>query len=260
MRGAIERSLRVGLAAVSAALLLAGCMSPVAGHLDEAQADKVALALDQAGIAAQREASEGNDGTFEVTVARADATRALAVLASEELPRPSPPTMLDALGKGQLVPSADAERASYAAGLSGELERSLETVDGVLRARVHLSLPDPDPLRDAPPAKATASVLLSLRAGAAPIQAEDVQKLVAAAAPSLAPADVVVVMVARPALPAEGSAALAHVGPIAVAPSSEHLLVTVLATLLALVGGMTAAMLAFYMRSMRLRKSSRPRR
>ncbi len=165
--------------------------------------------------------------------------------------------MLEALGKGQLVPSADAERAQYAAGLAGELERSLETVDGVLRARVHLSLPDPDPLRDAPTPKATASVLLSLRAGATPLKADDVQKLVAAAAPSLAPADVVVVMVPRPPLMPANGGALAHVGPIAVAPASEHLLVGVLATLLVLVGGMTAAMLVFYTRSLHFRKTRR---
>lgn len=234
-----------------------GCSSPVAGDLDQGQADRVVVALSQAGLDPEKEPDVANQGKFQVSVTRDDATRALAVLAAEGLPRPPAVSVLDAVGKDDLVPSPEAERAQLAAGLAGELETSLEAVDGVLRARVHLSMPDADPLREGPTPKATASVLLTTRPGPSPIAADAVQRLVAGAAPSLAPADVVVVIVPQAALAPSTAAELAHVGPIAVARGSSRTLVGILASLLALVIATTSAMLVFYMRSLRLRKPRR---
>ena len=78
-------------------------------------------------------------------------------------------------------PSRAAEHAQLLAGLAGDLERTLESIDGVLSARVQLNLPEPDPFRGTEPAKATASVLLEHRGSAPPIGAADVQRLLAAA-------------------------------------------------------------------------------
>ena len=236
--------------------VLVGCASPVAGGLDDGQADRIVVALARAGIDAQKEADGTSDGKLAVTVARDDATRALAVLADEELPAPAARAGIDALGKDELVPSVDAERARLAAALSAELEKSLESVDGVLRARVHLNLPDADPLRDGLPLRSSASVLLTTRPGPSPIAIEAVQKLVAAGSPSLAAQDVAVVVVPR-AVSSRSTTDLAHVGPIAVAPGSARTLVGLLAALLALVAATTTAMLVFYMRSIRLRRTRR---
>lgn len=237
-------------------LVLVGCASPVAGGLDDGQADRIVLTLARAGIEAQKESDSATDGKVAVTVAHDDATRALAVLADEGLPAPAARAGVDALGKDELVPSVDAERAKLAAALSAELEKSLESIDGVLRARVHLNLPDADPLRDGVPPKSSASVLLTTRPGPSPIAIDAVQKLVAAGSPSLAPQDVAVVVVPR-AVSSRPTTDLTHVGPIAVAPGSAHTLVTLLAVLLALVAGTTTAMLVFYMRSIRLQRTRR---
>ncbi|MGH7282739.1 MAG: secretion protein [Polyangiaceae bacterium] len=236
--------------------VLAGCASPVAGNVDDAQADRIVVALGRAGIDAQKAADGANDGKFDVTVAQGDATRALAVLADEGLPEPAARAGIDALGKDELVPSVDAERARLAGALSAELEKSLESVDGVLRARVHLNLPDADPLRDGLPPKSSASVLLTTRPGPSPIAIEAVQRLVAAGSPSLAAQDVAVVIVPRTAA-SHPMADFAHVGPIAVAPGSARTLVTLLAVLLALLAATTTAMLVFYMRSIRQRRTRR---
>ncbi len=237
-------------------LVLAGCSSPVAGSVDETEADRIVVALGRAGIDARKEADGANDGKLDVTVAQSDATRALEVLADEGLPEPASRAGIDALGKDELVPSVDAERARLAAALSAELEKSLESVDGVLRARVHLNLPDADPLRDGLPPKSSASVLLTTRPGPSPIAIEAVQKLVAAGSPSLAAQDVAVVIVPR-AASSRAVTDFAHVGPIAVAPGSVRALVTLLAGLLALVAATTTAMLVFYMRSIRQRRTRR---
>lgn len=244
------------LAAIASFFMLAGCASPVAGSLDDGQADRIIVALARSGIDAQKEADSANPGKLEVTVAQGDATRALAALSDEGLPEPEARAGIEALGKDELVPSMDAERARFGAALSGELEKSLESIDGVLRARVHLNLPDADPLRDGTPPKSSASVLLTTRPGPSPIAVESIQKLVAAGSPSLAPADVTVVIVPRTAS-AQVATDFAHVGPIAVAPGSARALVTLLAALFALVAATTTAMLVFYMRSVRQRRTRR---
>lgn len=198
-----------------AALSAAGCSVPVAGALDEAHASAVVVALERAGIAADKEPDPTSEAHFRVNVDRDEAARALAVLREEELPSRASPGVLDALGKGSIVPSALSERAQWIAGLSGELERTLGGVDGVLSARVHLSLPSDDPLDDGPRTKATASVLLKHRGATPPLDPNEVRRLVAGAAPGLAPDDVAVVLVARPAPPAAPDHGLARIGPIA---------------------------------------------
>src|SRR5271170_6592176 len=149
--------------AISAALLLGGlaaCSVPIAGSLDDAEVNRVLVALDRVNIDATREPDPAAEGTWRVEVASDDVQRALSAMQGEELPRRSPASVLDAVGKGALVPSEAAENAQLAAGISGDLERSLESIEGVLSARVHLSIPPPSLLRDSVPPRGSASVLL----------------------------------------------------------------------------------------------------
>jgi type III secretion protein J len=218
-----------------AALLLWGCTVPVANGLEESDANRIVLALDRANVDGTKEADPSAEGKFCVVVGRDDAARALMAMRAEELPRPRTAGVLEALGKGALVPSEAAEHAQFVAGLAGDLERSLEGVDGVLSARVHLNVPSPQPLRDAPPAKTTASVLLEHRGSTPPLSTDAVQRLVAGGVPGLAPTDVAVLAVPRPAPAAIGESQLAHLGPIAVARGSARLLTGILAGLMLLV-------------------------
>ena len=236
----------VGLAA------LAGCAVPVAAGLEEGDANRVVVALDQAGIDAAKEADPAVEGRFRVIVPRDDSSRALATMADEQLPRTKTRGLLEAADRGQLVPSQAAEHAQLVAGLSGELERTLGNLEGVLSARVHMNLPPRDALRDGPPAKATASVLVEHRGTTPPLTSESVQRLVAGGAPSLATSDVVVVFVPHPARPAGVRADVAHVGPIAVARSSMNTLKIALASLVLLVLALAAATLALYAKVARL--------
>jgi type III secretion protein J len=234
--------------------LALGCAVPVAAALDEPDANRVVVALDQAGIAAEKEADPQAEGKFKVMVPRDDAARALTTMRDEELPRAKTKGLLDATDRGQLVPSQAAEHAQLVAGLAGDLERSLLGVDGVLAARVHLNLPPRDALRDAPHPKATASVLLEHRGTTPPLAAESIQRLVAGGAPGLSPNDVAVVFTSRASRPGAGAARadLAHVGPITVARSSVLTLKGALAALVVLVLGFAAATLALYTRMSKL--------
>jgi type III secretion protein J len=197
-------------------LVVAGCTVPIAGGLDEDQANRVVVALDRAGV--------GVEGHFRVTVERDDGPRAIAALREEDLPSPATAGLLESMGKGSLVPSQLAEHAQFVAGLCGELERTLSAIEGVLGARVHLSLPDPDPLREGPRPKATASVLLKHRGTTPPIDVHEVKRLVAGAAAGLSLDDVAVVMVPRPAGGAAADRSLSRMGPITATRGSVRLL------------------------------------
>jgi type III secretion protein J len=233
---------------VALAFALAGCTVPVAAGLDEGDANRIVIALDRAKIDGAKETDPGGEGKLRVTVARDDVARALLAMQGEGLPRPQPRGVLDTLDKGALVPSQAQEHAQLVAGMAGDIERTLEGVDGVLRARVHLNLPAKDPLRDAPAGKSTASVLVEHRGTTPPIPADAVQRLVAGGVGGLATTDVAVVMVPRVAPPHAGETDLAHVGPIAVARGSLRPLQGALVALVVLVAALAAATLFLYTR------------
>jgi type III secretion protein J len=240
-------------AVLALASLLTACSVPVAAALDDSEASRVVVALDHATIEASKEADPNAEGKWRVSVPREDVARALGVMREEELPRSTPPGVLDAVGKGSLVPSEAAEHAQLVAGIAGDLERSLEGVDGVLHARVHLNISPPSPLRDAPPARSSASVLLEHRGSTPPLSADSVARLVAGGVANMLPADVAVVFVSRPAPAGTPESGLAHVGPIAVARSSVRTLQAGTVALVALVAILSAVTLALSARLSRVR-------
>ena len=234
------------------ALCLAACAVPVAGGLEEADANRIVVALDRVSIEASKEADPAVEGKFHVVVQKDEAARAIATMQGEELPRPRAPGVLDAIDKAALVPSAAEEHAQLVAGMAGDLERTLESIDGVLTARVHLNVSAPDPLSGAATPKATASVLVEHRGVAPPLSEAPVARLIAGGVPGLAAADVAVVMIARPLPVRAPGSEMGHVGPIAVAHASMRLLQLALVGLLILVGALTAATLALFSKVRRL--------
>lgn len=246
------RSLPFFLAVLLAALLLGGCAVPVAGGLEDGDANRVVAALDRVGIEAVKESDPAVEGKYRVTVSRDDAQQAILAMQSEGLPRARTQGVLDAVDKGALVPSAAQEQAQLVAGMAGDLERTLEGVDGVLSARVHLNVSPIDPLAGSAPPKTTASVLIEHRGLAPPITEAAVARLVAGGVRGLAQADVAVVMVAHPAPPRASGSEMAHVGPISVAHASMRLLQAALGVLVALVGGLGIATLVLFARVRRL--------
>lgn len=205
------------------AFAIAGCTAPVAGGLVEDDANRVMVALERVGVDAQKEVDPASEGRYRVLVPRDEAARAVSALRDEELPPHASPGVLDAMGKSSLVPSGAVEHAQLAIGLAGELERTLMSIDGVVSARVHVSLPPTDPFGDAPRSRATASVLVKHRGATPPLEPAAIQRLVAGAAAGMRSEDVAVVTVSRPSI-AASELRLAHVGPIAVARGSAGLL------------------------------------
>jgi type III secretion protein J len=181
-----------------ALLALAGCGRDEVVHgLDEAQANEVVVALDERGVSSEKRREEGTEERWAVAVAASAAPEAQRILAERELPRPRPPGFGEVFGKGSMVPTPTEERALYLHAVAGELARSVEAVDGVVTARVHLALPPADLLRTGPAPAPRAAVLVKTRPGARsrvePL-APGIQALVAGAIAGLEPSSVSVVV------------------------------------------------------------------
>jgi type III secretion protein J len=190
------------LVAPIAALLLAGCAGEEILHgLDEPQANEVIVALDEVGVAGKKVREEGTDVGWTVSVAARDAARAQRVLADRSLPRARPAGFAEVFSKGSMIPTPTEEHALYLHALGGELARSVEAIDGVVEARVHVGLPQPDPLRPGDRPAPRAAVLVKCRPAACPaVRALEpgIRALVAGAADGLL-AEAVSVVVAEAA-------------------------------------------------------------
>jgi len=202
------------------ALSFVGCAVPIVNGADESDANRVVVALEENGIAADKESDPHAEGRFRVLVARDDASGAAQVLKQENLPPPATKGVLEALGEGGLVPSRSAEHAKLVAGTAGDLERSLRAIDGVLSARVHLAVPARAPFEGEQKEQVTASVLIRHRGSAAPVTARDVQSLVAGAVTGLSADKVSVVLTPAPAAQRPAERELSRLGPVTVTRSS----------------------------------------
>jgi type III secretion protein J len=140
------RSSFLGLAAgLLCVLTLAGCQGDLYTNLDEKQANEIVAALLRNYIPAERVHVKGN--VFSVRVDEQRFAEAVAVLKETGLPREHFATLGDTFKRGGIVSSPMEEKASMIFALSQELSRTVSEIDGVLRARVHLVLPENDPLR-----------------------------------------------------------------------------------------------------------------
>jgi type III secretion protein J len=210
----------IGSLAIALSLASLGCTTAVASDLPESEANRAMVALENHGLSAEKERDPEAEGRFRVTVGRDEAAAAAGVLSQEAVPSPNNPGILQSLGQGSMVPSRLAEHARLLSGISGELERSLSAVDGVVSARVHLAAPEHSPLDTEQPAKPSASVLLRHRGSSPPLAASEIQKLVAGAVPGLEASGVSVVATPAPASARPADKELRRVGPITVTRAS----------------------------------------
>ncbi len=209
------------LAALSLGLSALACSAEVARDLPEGEANRVIVALGRNGVAATKEADRDNEGRFLVRIPQAELGSAVAALEQEGLPSKNSPGVLESLGEAGLVASRQSEHARLVIGTAGELERTIKDVSGVLSARVHLAVSEPDALAPAesiPPA--SASVLVRHQGATPPLSAADLQRLVAGAVSGLSPEHVAVVFlpVTQPA--ADADTTLARFGPLSVSRAS----------------------------------------
>ncbi|NYZ62099.1 EscJ/YscJ/HrcJ family type III secretion inner membrane ring protein [Luteimonas deserti] len=141
-RGGWRRALMVMLAC----LVLAACSgNALYSSLDERQANEMMGALLGSGIQAKKRPSASKVG-WDVVVADGDIPQAMAVLTARGLPREQFQTLGDIFKKEGFASSATDERGRYIHGLQQEITHTLTLLPGVANARVHIALPERDPL------------------------------------------------------------------------------------------------------------------
>lgn len=135
-------------------LSLAGCKADLYTKVQEREANEMLALLLSRGVDAVRVV--GKDGTSTIQVEAKQLAFSINLLNDQGLPR-QPFKSLGEVFKGSgLVASPVEERARYVYALSEELSRTINDIDGVLSARVHVVLPKNDLLRqDATPSSAS---------------------------------------------------------------------------------------------------------
>ncbi|MDR7149959.1 type III secretion protein J [Hydrogenophaga palleronii] len=160
IRDGILRLLHLALA-VCMACILAACKTDLYTKQTEADANSMVAALLENGTPATKKTPDGGK-SWSVMVEKEDVARALAVLKAHGLPQEKHVNLGDMFKKEGLISTPTEERVRFIHGVSQELSATLAQIDGVITARVHIVLPNNDPL--APEAKpSSASVFVKYR-------------------------------------------------------------------------------------------------
>jgi type III secretion protein J len=180
-------------------LVLAACSGSVEllSNVSEREANEVVAVLSDADIKVQK--LPGKDGAVNLTVDQGSVARAITLLSAEGMPREHRATMGDVFRKEGLISSPLEERARYLWALSQELSETISQIDGVLRARVHVVLPERSTGGE-PALPSSAGVFVKYRRN---VNLEEsvpqIKRLVASSIPGLTVEKVSVVLVASSA-------------------------------------------------------------
>jgi type III secretion protein J len=135
-------------------LALAGCKTELYTGLDEREANEMIALLIKNGIDATRVRTK--DGSSNLQVGENRLAEAIDLLKANGYPRQRFANMGEVFKTSGLIASPTEERARFIYALSQELSRTINDIDGVLTARIHVVLPKNDLLRqDATPSSAS---------------------------------------------------------------------------------------------------------
>lgn len=128
---------------LSIACLVAGCEEQILHDLSEQDANKVLSRLSAGNLEATKVLQ--SDGRWAIAVSRDAIIPTLAYLDTNRVLSPRS-SVASIGGKSGFVPSREEQWFRYERSMSVSIEDSLSSMLGVLEARVHLNLPETDPL------------------------------------------------------------------------------------------------------------------
>ena len=134
------RRVFVRLIAIALALASVACTEVLYTGLSETEVNRMRAALMQHGIEANK--LDIGKERWSLEVPRESVGPALQVLEAAGLPAHKYGNTIESMRSDALVPSAGEDRARLAHGLSQELAQTIGSIDGVVQARVHLSMPE----------------------------------------------------------------------------------------------------------------------
>jgi type III secretion protein J len=129
-------------------LVLLGCKTDVYTKQTEGDANQMVSALLDNGVDAEKRTPDGGK-TWSVQVERESVARSLSVLQAAGLPQGRRSSLGDLFKKEGLISTPTEERVRFIHGITQELSATVEQIDGVVVARVHIVLPNNDPLASA---------------------------------------------------------------------------------------------------------------
>ena len=132
-------------AILSCALVLAGCKEPLYSQLSEQEANEVYTALARAGISARKVVAGKAWG---IEVEAQDIPQSVEALNRVGLPRGRFSNLGEMFKREGIVSTPNEERVRFLYGVSQELSQTLSDIDGVVAARVHIVIPQNDPLAE----------------------------------------------------------------------------------------------------------------
>jgi len=225
-------------------VMLSGCSQEVLHNVAEDEAARIVSVLQQHGITATKALDSAEDNSWRIVVPRSSVGRAFAILAEYKLPRVQERRFQDVFGKRKLVMTPSEERALFLEALQGEISHTLESIDGVIDARVHLVSVHRD-ITGKVISNSKASVMLEYQPnerGLTPLQPNEVKKLVANAVENLSVDGVEVIQkpasIAAPSIVQPTDFNLVSVGPLVVEESALPALKFIVGIGVLLLGGL----------------------
>jgi type III secretion protein J len=176
--------------------LVAACDTRVEliSSVSESEANEALAALLDGGVKAGK--IPGKEGVVSLDVAQSEVSKAIGILRVEGLPRERYAKMGEIFRKEGLISSPLEERARYIWALSQEISSTLSQIDGVIKARVHVVLPERSAGGD-PSLPSSAAVFIKHKTG---VNLEDsvaqIKRLVANSIPGLSGEKVSVILIA----------------------------------------------------------------
>jgi type III secretion protein J len=213
-----------------------GCGKVELHHdLKEHQANEILVLLDRFGISAWKESEgRGKDKRWIVLVKQSEATKAWQILRRYELPKELEPGLKETFSQESMLKTSLEEKALFIQAISGEIAKTLKNIDGVINARVHISLPEKSLLKRDLNSKPSASVFLKYIGTKPPYKIREIQNLVAGAISGLDPINISVIGSPRKLIPSPFSK-IVSLGPLKMTPESKKILKIIFASILGII-------------------------
>lgn len=154
--------MRKTLLVLAALLVLAGCKTDLYSNITEREANQMMAALMQNGIDASK--TPVRDGLFTLQVDSSDIAAALTILDRTGLPQRGRQSIGQVFQRSGMISSPFEERVRYIFALGEEVAQTIQQIDGILEARVHIVMPE-EPALGQQARPSSAAVFIRQQAG-----------------------------------------------------------------------------------------------